>query len=1273
MFVAAPGANSVSMLADGALTDPVATGLTSPEGLAVDGSGTLFVADAGAGRVVRVAAGGTQTVVADGLSAPTGVATDSSGDVFVAASGSGQILRLTAGDPHEVAAGFLHPVAVAVAPSGHLVVADAAANAVVDLDPDGTRTPVGGDLADPRGVAVDSAGTVYIADTRNDRVVAVAANGVQGNVGFGLSGPSAVAVGGDGTVYIADTGNGRVVTVAPDGTQTDIADATVAALAVYLAGQSITFTSSVPDHAAVGGTYVAAATGGASDQPVVFSSTSPGCTVSATGAVSFTAVGTCLIAADQAGSVGYARAPRTEQSIEVVRGSQTVAFTSSVPSGAAVGGTYTVVALGGGSGQAVVFSADTTSTACAVDATGTVTSTHTGSCVLDADQDGDANWEPAPTAQQAFTVAPGTQSIAFTSGVPDAAVVGGSYVPSAAGGASTQPVTLAVDPASAGCEIGTDGVTHFVHAGTCTVLADQAGDDDWMAADQVAQVITVGRQSGTVAFATDPPAAPVVGQTYVAIAASPAGAVTYSADGTSTGCTVATDGTVTLTAVGTCVIAAAQSGDSDTQPSTVTQSFAIGRGPQVVTFTSGKPLSAGVGATYVATATGGASGQPVVFSADPSGSACTVAAHGTVLFNDVGTCVVDADQSGTADYDSAARTQQSFAVGKGAQAITFTSTVPAAPVVGGTYLVTATGGNSGKPVLFTQTAISRSYCTVAATGLVRFAAVGPCTVIASQATSPRYFAAPKVQQSMVARIGQQVVFVSTATWPAVVGDRYTPIARGGASGKPVQIAVPTSAQSVCRIASGVVTFRAVGNCILLATQAGSTTYVPGTTRQVVPVFATGTAHSPIRHVVLLYQENHSFDETLGSYCATRATPCDGYVGPVHLKSGAVVPMTHSPDIVPIVNHNIAGQTAAMDDGAMDGWATVYGCTPPNYNCLTYYNPADIPNLTSLADRFAVSDRTFSLADSPSWGGHLYAAAATLDGFTGDNPHPVANLPAGPGWGCDSNSVTNWVAPDGTTSSQPSCVPAADGSGPFMPSPVAHVSTIFNLLDAQRLPWKIYGATKSGAVNGAIGGYGWSICPTFADCLYTQQVNNLVPSANILDDAATGTLPAYSVVTPSPSSHKVIGTDTSQHNQDSMIGGDDWIGRVVSAIENGPEWASTAVFITYDDCGCFYDHVTPPINPDGTRQGIRLPMVIVSPYAKPDYTDSNNASLASVLAFTERTLGLPAMSVNDASAYDYSDSFSYDQAPQAGAPLHQVPVPKASIAYAMAHPDDEDPT
>ncbi len=435
--------------------------------------------------------------------------------------------------------------------------------------------------------------------------------------------------------------------------------------------------------------------------------------------------------------------------------------------------------------------------------------------------------------------------------------------------------------------------------------------------------------------------------------------------------------------------------------------------------------------------------------------------------------------------------------------------------------------------------------------------------------------------------------------------------------------------------------------------------------------------TPIQHVVVIYQENHTFDETLGALCRVRTTPCDGFTGTVTLKGGIQVPMRRSPDVVPQVVHLVAAQAKAIDGGAMDGWAGVKGCDAThNYACLTYYTPGQIPNLARLANVYAVSDRTFSMAASPSWGGHLYAAAASLDGFTGDNPIAAVGITAGPGWGCDSKMVTSWRSQTGQYSQQPSCIPdprldsvTHPYGGAFQATQVGSVKTIFDRLDTAGLAWKIYGQPPSATAKT---GYVWSICPSFAECIYTKQASNLVPTANVLNDAATGALPAYSVLTPSDSSKQANGgVDTSQHNYKSMLAGDNWIGRVVSAIQNGPDAATTAIFITYDDCGCFYDHVRPPVNPDGTSQGPRMPMVIVSPYVKAGYTDSTPASLASILAFTEHTFALTPLSANDANAYDYSNSFDYTQKPAAPPKLTQRTLPAPTVTYLRTHPGNDD--
>jgi phospholipase C len=283
----------------------------------------------------------------------------------------------------------------------------------------------------------------------------------------------------------------------------------------------------------------------------------------------------------------------------------------------------------------------------------------------------------------------------------------------------------------------------------------------------------------------------------------------------------------------------------------------------------------------------------------------------------------------------------------------------------------------------------------------------------------------------------------------------------------------------------------------------------------------------------------------------------------------------------------------------------------------------------------VEDHAFTQADSPSWGGHLNEFAATTDRFTGDNPGNGGITSAG--WGCDSGMLANWVSPRGITRSIPSCIPdyslGLPNGGAFEPTPAAHVPTIMDEMAAAGVSWKIYSSLKGTK------GYVWAGCPSFADCLDTSQAARQVADAQFFTAAAAGRLPAVSFVMPN--------LNVSQHNDESNAAGDNWIGKVASAVMASPDWSSTALIITYDDCGCFYDQVPPPLAPDGRQMGPRVPFLVISPYAKPGYTDSTvTSNTGSILAFIESTFGLPALNVDDAKAYNLSGMFNFAQAPLA---------------------------
>lgn len=416
-----------------------------------------------------------------------------------------------------------------------------------------------------------------------------------------------------------------------------------------------------------------------------------------------------------------------------------------------------------------------------------------------------------------------------------------------------------------------------------------------------------------------------------------------------------------------------------------------------------------------------------------------------------------------------------------------------------------------------------------------------------------------------------------------------------------------------------------------------------------------SAGGPIKHIVVIDQENHSFDNVFGYLCVKTAR-CDGALSGL-LPDGTTIALKRATDLVPNLGHAPRDQLAAIDGGKMDGFANVSLCGASNgYPCYTAFVPSQIPILSKLAFGFSISDRTFELGPVESWASHLELVSATSDGFVGKNPVTGTAGTGKPGWGCDSFTDARWVSPFNNYLTVPSCVPKADGTGPYKPSPVPYVPTIMERLDQAGISWKIYAGIPG--IGGVYDDYGAAVCPTFASCIYSTEATHMDAAASIISDASAGNLPSVSIVAPT-----VV---NSQHNFYSMAAGDNWIGAVVKAIYASPAWSSTVILITYDDCGCFYDHVQPP-----PGLGIREPMVIVGGLVKNSYTDSNVASPASALALIEHAFGLASLGGADATAYDYANSFNFAQVPRTLPAL--VPTPATDISIPTQAPDPTDTT
>jgi hypothetical protein len=242
---------------------------------------------------------------------------------------------------------------------------------------------------------------------------------------------------------------------------------------------------------------------------------------------------------------------------------------------------------------------------------------------------------------------------------------------------------------------------------------------------------------------------------------------------------------------------------------------------------------------------------------------------------------------------------------------------------------------------------------------------------------------------------------------------------------------------------------------------------------------------------------------------------------------------------------------------------------------------------------------------------------------------------------------------------PTCVPDArtglPNGGAFEPTPVPTTKTLAEDCELTAgCNWRVYNSDKL-----------WSILDTFAYLHYNDA--QVSPTDQFLTDAKNGTLPSISFLTPSFSGYA---TDTSQHNYDSMAAGDQAINAAVTAAMSGPEANSTAVFLTYDDCGCFYDHKGPG----------RVPIIIISPWVKAGSTDPTPTTFAGVERFAEITLGMPALNGLDRSAYPYTNAFDFTP----GRTLVHLPatkrasVPKATLQQLRKHPGyakqaDDDPS
>ena len=537
--------------------------------------------------------------------------------------------------------------------------------------------------------------------------------------------------------------------------------------------QTIAFTSTAPTAAKVAGSsYTPTATGGASGNPVTFTidaSASSVCSIDGSNAVTFQTAGLCVIEADQAGDGNYNAAAQTQQSFTVHKGDQTISF-GPLADRRLDEGAFTVSATAS-SGLTVSFSS-ATSGICTVSGT-TVTPIHAGTCTVNADQAGDANWNQAPQVQRSFTINPGNQSINFT----QPANVRFDQTPAGLAATATSGLSVTfTSTTTTVCTVSGSTVT-LLHAGTCTINANQGGNSDWNAAPQIQESFTITPGNQTISFG--PLANKRFDQGPITVNATASSGLTVSFSSATTGvCTTSGANGATVTFVSgansTCTINANQSGNSDWSAAPqVQQSFTITPGNQTIGPWSitNKSFDAG---TTTASATA-SSGLAVTFTSTTPSACTTGGTNGaTITFvagNNV-TCTIKADQAGNPNWNAAASSFTNFTITPGNQTVNFTSTAPSGAYVGGpTYTPTATA-TSGLAVTFTIDFTTSGICSISS-GVVSFNAAGTCKIDANQAGNSNWNAATQAQQPVTVTASNTVTRTAGGTYTLTVPAHVT--------------------------------------------------------------------------------------------------------------------------------------------------------------------------------------------------------------------------------------------------------------------------------------------------------------------------------------------------------------------------------------------------------------------------------------------------------------------------------------------------------------------
>jgi phospholipase C len=422
-------------------------------------------------------------------------------------------------------------------------------------------------------------------------------------------------------------------------------------------------------------------------------------------------------------------------------------------------------------------------------------------------------------------------------------------------------------------------------------------------------------------------------------------------------------------------------------------------------------------------------------------------------------------------------------------------------------------------------------------------------------------------------------------------------------------------------------------------------------------FQNPVGPSKIQYVVIIFQENR--------------TPDNLFQDPVLISAGADIAssgLDSSGRMIQLtpeslgVNYDLSHAHRAFveqyDGGKMDGADLVpivcYVAPCPSNPQFFYVQSSDVQPYFQMAEQYTFGDRMFQTNEGPSFPAHQFIISGTSAPTAISNLFVSENTSGGTGCAARPSADVFVIDPHGNESSKI--------------YPCTEHPTLTDQLNAKNLSWRYYTPSATSIWTGpnAI----QHMCgpnappPNGTACTGSDWVNHVViyngqNPAPILTDISSNQLPAVSWVIPA-------GKNSDHAGNQLNLGGPSWVASIVNAIGTSSYWANTAIIVTWDDWGGWYDHVPPPqVIADGTSwgsgyvYGFRVPLIVISPYAKAAHISHVNHDFGSILHFMEENFGLSSLGYADARADDLSDCFDLNQTPLV---FHTVNAPLSASHF-----------